>query len=436
MPRLLDNRVIGGNADVLPRVLEGSTPGYTLQVGPTGNNLILGPAPTGPTGPRGPTGITGSLGPVSTYSWLSKESLANDEGSSIQQWLNTLWTDITPSGMFDSVNGIAYGKGFFVAVGSKSSNPVIAYTSIQTATPPTWTQATNVPFTGIVFGVTFDNDVFMACGANGEIAYSTVGVDWNIVDTTAITSTSASLYRVAYGYPRGWVAVGTTGGPNGAGVTLTSKDGLTWTELPTPALDSGSYTGVPIYGLTFGGGVFIAVGGKVDTATNHIATSVDGIAWTIQTSSQPNAAHYSVSYGNGRFVVGTNGTSATPPYASSIIGSNDGSYWYDSSVTAALGNAQGVAFGNGAFVVGATTIYVTVDGINFFSAYNTGWAGTAPAAGAAYGNGIFLVGSRGGNIIRTSTLPEYIAAVIAATAPTPPSSGTGNGGSEVGIESF
>lgn len=429
MPRLLDNRVIGGNADVLPRILAGSTPGYTLQVGPTGNNLILGPAPTGPTGPRGPTGITGSLGPVSTYSWLSEESLANDQGSSIQQWLSTLWTNITPAGMFTAVHGIAYGKGFFVAVGANGGTPVIAYTSIQTATVPTWTAVASVPFSGTIFGITFADDVFMACGANGEIAYSTVGINWTLADTTAIASTGASLYRVAYGYPRGWVAIGTTtSSPTSAGVTLKSINGITWSQLATPALDAGSYTGVPIYGLTFGDGKFVAVGGVVNAATNHIATSVDGISWTIQTSSQPNAAHYSIDYGNGRFVVGTNGTNATPPYASSIVGSNDGTFWYNSSVTAALGNAQAVSFGNGSFIVGSTTIYVTVDGVNYFSAYNTGWAGTAPAAGSAYGNGIFVVGSRGGSIIRTSTLPEYIAAIIAATAPTPPSSGSGNDG--------
>ena len=438
MPRLLDNRVIGSNVDVLTRVLAGSTPGYAMQVGPTGNNLILAPSQSG-TGAMGPTGQIGPLGPVAVYSLLTKEAIKNNEGSSAQQWLCSLWTDITPDSMFDTVNGIAYGKGFFVVVGEKGSTPVIAYTSIQTATTPTWTEASTVPFTGTkIFGVTFDNDRFMACGDNSEIAYSSVGIDWTLADTSAITNFSSAIYRVAYGYPHGWVAVGTSSlTPSSSGVTLTSKDGIIWTELATPALDDATYTGVPIYGLAFGGGIFVAVGGTSgSTPTNHIATSVDGTTWTIQQSSQPNAAHYSIDFGNGRFVVGTNGTN--PPvgggikYPSCIIGSNSGDYWYDSSVTSSLGNVQAVSFGNGVFIAGArSAIHITADGINFFAPYTTGWSSSASSS--SYGNGIFVVGNRSGKIIRSATLPEYIASLVTAT--TPPTSGNGNnGGPELNVE--
>ena len=432
MPRLLDNRLVGPNADVANRVLYGATAGWALVVNSDGRSMILAEK-AGPTGATGPTGPTGSLGPVTNYAYGAREAYTNDEGSSLQQWLATKWVDITPpNNMFSSVNGIAYGKGFFVAVGTDSSNnsPMIAYASVQ-AGGTTWTVADTIGFRGPVLGVTHGNGVFMACGTNGEIAYSTVGQVWNMVRTGVDNS---ALYRVVYGYPRGWVAVGTNGsGSKGPGVTLHSSDGTTWTT-GKPALDDEFATGVPIYSVGFAQGVYIAVGGISNSATytNHISTSIDGINWTQQTTPQPMAAHYSIDFGNGRLVVGTNGTYTTPAYGSSIIGSNDGITWYESShessQTANLGNVQGVAFGNGTFVAGSSrSMQVTIDGINFFDAYDTGW--TADCAGAAYGNGIFVMGSRAGKIIRSSMLNEYVGST--ATPPVP--SGNGNGGSEANI---
>lgn len=64
MAKLLDNRVVGGNADVIPRTFDGTTPGFVLKVSSDGKRLEFG-APSGYTGSAGvpgPAGFAGSAG--------------------------------------------------------------------------------------------------------------------------------------------------------------------------------------------------------------------------------------------------------------------------------------------------------------------------------------------------------------------------------------
>lgn len=64
MAKLLDNRVVGGNADVIPRTFDGATPGFVLKVASDGKRLEFG-APSGYTGSSGvpgPAGFAGSSG--------------------------------------------------------------------------------------------------------------------------------------------------------------------------------------------------------------------------------------------------------------------------------------------------------------------------------------------------------------------------------------
>jgi hypothetical protein len=74
MPRLLDKRVIGGQADVVNRTYDDASPGFVLKVSDDGRTLDLGPpvgftgsqgepGPPGPAGgPPGPVGLPGTPG--------------------------------------------------------------------------------------------------------------------------------------------------------------------------------------------------------------------------------------------------------------------------------------------------------------------------------------------------------------------------------------
>jgi hypothetical protein len=187
--------------------------------------------------------------------------------------------------------------------------------------------------------------------------------------TWTIRNLSHPLYGVTYGNGL-FVAVGR------GDAILTSPDGVTWT---TQTLG----TGYSLNGVTYGNGNFVAVGDY-----GIILTSTDGVNWTRQTSGT-NSELYGVTYGNGLFVaVGGWGTILTSP---------DGVSW--TAQTSGTGNwLYGVTYGNGTFVaVGYSgTILTSPDGVSWTpQASGTGnWL-----YGVTYGNGTFVAVGNVGTIL-------------------------------------
>jgi hypothetical protein len=96
MPRLLDNRVVGGGqADVVNRNYAGAQEGWVLAVDSSLQNLVLTPqaGPTGPVGTAGMPGPAGSTGPsgapgslsawgtfaLNTQTWIGWHNIASVE---------------------------------------------------------------------------------------------------------------------------------------------------------------------------------------------------------------------------------------------------------------------------------------------------------------------------------------------------------------------
>jgi len=108
-----------------------------------------------------------------------------------------------------------------------------------------------------------------------------------------------------------------------------------------------------LYGVTYGKGTFVAVGG--DGSNGIIVTSFDGATWTAISGTflQLNA----VAYGNGTFVaVGDHGT---------ILISSDGETWIErTSYSGTTDDLHAIAYGNGTFVVlsDSDTILISSDG--------------------------------------------------------------------------
>ena len=122
---------------------------------------------------------------------------------------------------------------------------------------------------------------------------------------TSRTSGGNDLFGVAYGNGR-FVAVGGYvedyfGLLSSASVILTSPDGVSWTERT-------SGTRNRLSDVTYGNGLFVAVGGG-----GTILTSPDGVNWTARISGTSRFLR-GVAYGNGRFVaVGEDGAILTSP---------------------------------------------------------------------------------------------------------------------------
>lgn len=146
----------------------------------------------------------------------------------------------------------------------------------------------------------------------------------------------------------------------GNGGIVYASSGGTW-------LTQTSGTTSNLYAVTFGGGVFVAVG-----ANGTIITSPNGIDWTAAVNGTAAQDLNTVAYGNGIFIAaGTNGV----VFASS----NGGATW---QAAANLGDAISVTatvFGNGRFVAIARNT-VTHAGTIFYTADAATWHGaTVPA---------------------------------------------------------
>ena len=132
--------------------------------------------------------------------------------------------------------------------------------------------------------------------ANGSTANANLAL--SAADTTAWSAGTAlpnsNFTSLTYGNGV-FVAVG---GAGGSGSAATSTDGSTWVSRTTPTLGAGTLTGV-----AYGAGTYIAING----GGNEAFISTNGIVWTKSTAAAnenlpASAVWSSVAYGNGRFV--------------------------------------------------------------------------------------------------------------------------------------
>ena len=254
----------------------------------------------------------------------------------------------------------AYGNGIFVTtVGSTIAYSTDGINWLKTTAKNQWRRSVN-----------YCNDRFLMFNDSGEAAYSIDGITW-----TDITMPSLNSFVCDATYGNGkFVAI--TWNSN---QVVCSADGINWT------IDGRLPNAWYWESIAYGNGKFVAVGHEVSTAgselDNTIAYSADGINWT----EVPNTREWSsVIYADGKFVaVG---------YQPEVAYSTDGVNWIETSMPYSQ-DWKGVAYGNGKFVaVGcksddSTTAAYSTDGIN--------WVETVmPIAEAwdsvAYGGGKFI----------------------------------------------
>jgi len=151
----------------------------------------------------------------------------------------------------DLLWGITYGNGLYVAVGSMGA-VVTSPNGID------WTKQ-NSTVSESLYGIAFGNGKFIAVGNSGRIISSLNGVDWVPQQVT-----SYELRGVAFGNDT-FVAVGL------GGTVLDSATGLSWGQT---SLGLQNF----FRGITYGDGVFTAVGEDVSTHNGIIHFYINN-AW-------------------------------------------------------------------------------------------------------------------------------------------------------------
>jgi hypothetical protein len=113
--------------------------------------------------------------------------------------------------------------------------------------------------------------------------------------------------------------------------TVYSTNGINWTQTPTPP--SGS-----LWSITYGNGVFVAVGDPIPGAPTPSAVSTDGITWSSGT--MPNDSFWrGASFGNGVFIA------IDSSYASKSASSTNGITWTLRTLPTTSGQWRLSAFG-------------------------------------------------------------------------------------------
>lgn len=202
------------------------------------------------------------------------------------------WTERTPAAA-NNWTSICFGGGQFVAVSRFGTNRVM--------TSPdgiTWTSRTSADeastWTSVCYSPELDLYVAVANSGTNRVMTSPDGVTW-----TARTAAEANNWTSVYEGNGLYVAVAN----NGTNRIMTSSDGITWTARTY----SNAHITDSWLNVRFGMGVFISVAGS---GTNRIMTSPDGITWTSR--STPTPTYYSLScvvYGNATFLA-VNGNSS------------------------------------------------------------------------------------------------------------------------------
>lgn len=218
-------------------------------------------------------------------------------GAQVSQLQVGNWTKVTDASM-NLMLGATYGAGVWLLFGGQTGGGGTDGGVWSSADGVTATLRLNLAGGETVTDVFGNGSLFEAVTVNGRIFSSPDGITW-----TERLNIGVSYPFIGVTYGNGvWVAVGGSGG----GVIYSSADGLSWTARSG---DSGGGAVQALNGVTFGNGTFVAVG-----YNGEIQISADGINWTDTGDTDSARDFRGVGFGNGLFVAGgDNGRIETSP---------------------------------------------------------------------------------------------------------------------------
>ncbi len=206
---------------------------------------------TSPDGVTWTAQTSGTANRLNSVIWSSTQFVVVGDGGTVLSSLDGVnWTPQT-SGTVAPLHDIAWNGTQFVAVGGFRNNAIIL-TSPDGVNWTPQTSGTTIPLSGI----TWSGTQFVVVGGGGTILSSLDGVNWmvQVSGLTATTSLNNIIWSGTQFVATGWDYTGLIPGVfSGAGIILTSPDGMNWTRQT-------SGTANWLYGLTWSGTKFIVVG--------------------------------------------------------------------------------------------------------------------------------------------------------------------------------
>jgi len=304
----------------------------------------------------------------------------------------------TAGGDTDSVDGVAYGNGAWVAVGRNNGTGALRYSTDGKTTwnTPTFEGATP---TGVMRAVFFDGTQFIAAGV-GNLYTSTDGINWS-APIVVTPYNNGTFSHISYGGGR-YVIVST-----GTNRVVWTDVNVGLSDFSAPSSSTGGTDAImsaAAYAKINGVDTWVIVGRAAGGAaqvrvTNDFVTFKNNADMT---GPIPVGNLNGVAYGNGRFVaVGASGA---------VIQSTDGLTWtsVNANLNPATTSMNVVVFTNGYFVAGgdSNTVRYSADGITWTAANTSGNNNPNPhIRSIAFGGNIWLAGGRGGNLFYADVTP-------------------------------
>ena len=204
----------------------------------------------------------------------------NGSGSIVRSTNGVHWVSCT-GGEDNWMNGVAYGAGVYVAVGSGGT--------ILTSTNAEHWNAQISGTTAGLYGIAFGLGQFIVVGDGGTMLSSTNGEVW-----TPRNNGSNPVSRIIFAGGQ-FVAVG---GDYGLKSTImTSTNGIDWQSQESPT----TYT---LWDVAYGNGQFLAL---TSTSIPMILHSTDGLVWKTSTPANVDWPICKIAYGASTFVVAGTG---------------------------------------------------------------------------------------------------------------------------------
>ena len=309
--------------------LSGSGPTYYLQISEftTGGNLTVAVSKSG-------YNISGSPKTVDIYYYVAPQPPSG-------------WTLVDVTNIFgneypnNTINCIAYGENMFVAGGNDGK---MAYSEDGI----TWTAVTNSTFdtNDRINAIAYGNGTFVAVSSNCQMAYSKNGINWTVVTDSTFSKNDgyAQIFSITWGKDK-FVAVGRKSEYNSH--IAYSLDGETWMT----AYDGYGYG---IQFIAYGNDKFVAIWNN--NSSGQVMYSGNGIDWTIPEE------NFITSKSVEGITWGSNGSTVNlfviVTYGSYIHYSEDGLNWtmvLNNTFIVGPTNASidSIAWGNNKFVAGS-----------------------------------------------------------------------------------
>ncbi len=232
----------------------------------------------------------------------------------------------------------------------------------------TWTFRSPSPTGNRIGSFAYGNGLLVGVGERGEIVTSLDGATWTERESGTTTDYFA---RVVYGAGR-FVAIGSSN-------IATSADGIAWTIQSAPA---------PVFDLAFGNGIYVAIASSAtDGGNRRFLTSTDGMTWTLRANV---LNPYRVLFANGVFVA--------PDSSGHVLASTDGVNWTAATVLASATTSPFFAAGNNRFLISyGRGAYLSTDGVTWRDVtaeapgYNAPVPDLGPQSSLGFGGGYFYL---------------------------------------------